>query len=69
MGYEHAFVKNREERKRFKVQWKKGLTNAVDYFTKNHPTVYHRTERKKYIRDQMYEQDTHKTVRVYQSYH
>ena len=44
-------------------------SNAVDYFTKNHPTVYHRTERKKYIRDQMYEQDTHKTVRVYQSYH
>ena len=45
------WLRNREERKHFKVQWAKGSNNAVDYFTKHHPTVHHRSERRKYIRD------------------
>ena len=45
------WLRNREEREHFKVQWDKGTNNAVDYFTKHHPTVHHRSEQKKYIRD------------------
>ena len=45
------WLRGREEREHFRVQWKKGIDIAADYFTKHHPTVHHRGERKKYIRD------------------
>ena len=37
---------DRETRERFNDILKKGLDNRVDDFTKHHPTVYHRVQRK-----------------------
>ena len=45
------WLRDRENRKQFKVSWKKGSENGADYFTKHHPTVHHRKTRPKYVRD------------------
>ena len=68
------WLQDRENRKQFKVLWKKGADNAVDYFTKHHTINHHKVSQPKYVRDTINclrsqltticEQDTHKTSRV-----
>ena len=33
----------------------KGSTNRGNYFVKHHPTIYHRQQRKTYVRDRLYQ--------------
>lgn len=33
---------DREQQGQFKIYWKPGKTNLVDYFTKHHPPAHHR---------------------------
>ena len=47
------WLRDRETREHFNVIWERGLDNRVDYFTKHHPTVHHRIQRKNYIRDKV----------------
>ena len=45
------WLRNREHRKQFRIEWQKGSGNTADYHTKHHPTTHHRQMRSKYIRD------------------
>ena len=45
------WLRNKENKKNFKVQWDKGSNNDADYFTKHHPTIHHRKLRSKFVRD------------------
>ena len=45
------WLRDREQRKHFTIKWEKGKNNKGDYFTKHHPTIHHRKERQKYVRD------------------
>ena len=37
----------------FNIFWDKGTNNEADYFTKHHPTIYHRNMRNRYVRDKL----------------
>ena len=45
------WLRDREQRNQFRVQYGKGSDNNSDYFTKHHPTKHHLQERKKFVRD------------------
>ena len=45
------WLRDREHRKQFLIEWQKGAANGADYHTKHHPTMHHRQMRSKYIQD------------------
>jgi len=45
------WLRDKEVQKYFKIFWEKGSGNGGDYFTKHHPTIHHRTQRGRYVRD------------------
>jgi hypothetical protein len=45
------WLRDRERTQQFNIKWEKGSKNKADYHTKYHPTVHHRQNRGKYIRD------------------
>ena len=45
------WLRDRENQLQFRTYWKKGVENNADYFTKHHPTVYHKEVRNKYVLD------------------
>ena len=45
------WLRDKEIQKYFKIFWEKGSGNGGDCFTKYHLTIYHRSQRGRYIRD------------------
>jgi hypothetical protein len=45
----YHWLKDRIAQKQFNLYWKKGATNAADYFSKHHPPAHHRRERSQYL--------------------
>jgi hypothetical protein len=45
----YHWLKDRIAQKQFNLYWKKGATNAADYFSKHHPPAHHRRERDRYL--------------------
>ena len=45
------WLRDRETRKHFNIIWEHGKNNKGDYFTKHHPIIHHRKERKNYVKD------------------
>ena len=45
------WLRDKEVQKYFKIFWEKGSSNRGDYFTKHHPTIHHRFQRGRYVRD------------------
>ena len=45
------WLRDRETKKYLQVIWSKGSNNKTDYFTKTHPTPYHRAQRPNYVQD------------------
>jgi len=53
------WVRDRVRAGQFIIYWKQGLQNAADYFTKHHPTAYHRTQRPRYLHTEAENPDYH----------
>ena len=45
------WLRDKEVQKYINIHWKKGSGNGRDYFTKHHPTIHHRQQRSRYVRD------------------
>jgi hypothetical protein len=45
----YHWLKDRIAQRQFNLYWKKGATNAADYFSKHHPPAHHRRERQRYL--------------------
>jgi hypothetical protein len=45
----YHWLKDRIAQGQFNLYWKKGATNAADYFSKHHPPAHHRRERHRYL--------------------
>ena len=45
----YHWLKDRIAQRQFNLYWKKGATNAADYFSKHHPPAHHRQERQRYL--------------------
>ena len=45
------WLRDRENQKQFKVQWKKGSDIPADYFTKHHTVKHHKTMRSRFVKD------------------
>ena len=45
------WLRDKEVQKHFNIHWEKGSENGGDYFTKHHPTIHHRQQRSRYVRD------------------
>jgi len=45
MGVGPHWLRGRANRDQFYIYWESGKTNFADYYTKHHPTTYHRTNR------------------------
>ena len=45
MGMGSHWLRDRANRDQFYIYWGSGKTNFADYYTKHHPTTYHRTNR------------------------
>ena len=47
------WLRDKENKKFFKVFWDKGKNQGADYFTKHHPTVHHQhvPKERNYVRD------------------
>ena len=43
------WLRDRVRQRQFRVFWRPGKQNLADYFTKHHPTWYHRKIRKKFL--------------------
>jgi hypothetical protein len=52
----YYWLRDRITQQQFKVYWDKGINNWADYFTKHHPTKYHRAIRARYVQDHRKEQ-------------
>ena len=48
------WLRDKEVQDFFRIRWEKGYTNCGDYFTKHHPTIYHKQQMKTYVRDRLY---------------
>ena len=49
----YYWARDQKNQKQFKYTWDYGDQNEGDYYTKNHPTPYHRTMRPRYIQDKV----------------
>ena len=47
----YNWLRDREIQKQFRIYWMPGTQNHGDYWTKHHPTIYHRQIRNQYIQD------------------
>ena len=47
----YHWLRDKETHKIINVHWDKGKNNKADYFTKTHPTPYHRAQRPNYVQD------------------
>ena len=47
----YYWLRDRSNQAQFNIFWDKGKNNHADYFTKHHPTKYHRAIRSKYVQD------------------
>ena len=47
----YHWLRDKETQRQIDVYWEKGTNNNTDYFTKTHPTPYHRSQRPKYVQD------------------
>ena len=45
------WLRDKTLQKYFNIHWEKGSGNGGDYFTKHHPTIHHRQQRSRYVRD------------------
>ena len=48
------WLRDRENHKQFKVQYKKGTEIPADYFTKHHSVNHHRASRAKFVQDSIH---------------
>ena len=49
----YYWLRDKILQKEFNFFWERGTGNYADYFTKHHPTKYHRSIRKNYVRDKI----------------
>ena len=49
----YYWLRDKRTHGKFKLFWEKGTSNEADYFTKHHPTIYHRQMRPRYIKDKI----------------
>ena len=49
----YYWLRDRDSQKQFHFYWKPGATLNSDYFTKHHPTIYHRQKRATYVKDRI----------------
>ena len=49
----YFWARDRKHQKQFQYLWDYGDQNDGDYFTKHHPTHYHKTMRPRYITDKL----------------
>ena len=47
----YYWLRDRKTQQQFLFFWDKGVNNEADYFTKHHPTKYHRHKRNRYVQD------------------
>ena len=47
----YYWLRDRQTQQQFLFFWDKGTNNDADYFTKHHPTKYHRHKRSRYVKD------------------
>ena len=47
----YDWLRDRQAQEEFDFYWMKGKHNDGDYWTKHHPTNYHRQTRNRYIKD------------------
>ena len=52
----YYWFRDRVTQQKFKIYWDKGINNWAYYFTKHHPTKYHRAIRARYVQDHRDEQ-------------
>ena len=45
------WLRDRVNQLQFRIYWEKGEDNLADYFTKHHPSEWHRRMRPKYVLD------------------
>ena len=45
------WLRDKETQKYLRIHCEKGLGNGGDCFTKRYPTIHHRQQRKRYMRD------------------
>ena len=45
------WLRDKEVQQYFNIHYEKGSGNGGYYFTKHHPTIHHRQQRSKYVRD------------------
>ena len=49
----YHWLRDCQTQNQFNIFWEKGANIEADYFTKHHPTAYHRAQRSKYVRDKL----------------
>ena len=49
----YYWLRDRQTQQQFLFFWDKGKNNDADYFTKHHPTIYHRHKRSRYVQDRL----------------
>ena len=49
----YYWLRDRQTKQQFLFFWDKGSNNDADYFTKHHPTKYHRHKRSRYVQDKI----------------
>ena len=47
------WLRDRKTQNQLKFFWEKGDNNHANYFTKDHPTIYHQKIRHKYLQDKI----------------
>ena len=61
------WLRYKEAQKYFDLLWEKGSGNKEGYFTKHHPTIHHRNQTSRYVRD-VTNLPTHNIISVYKKY-
>ena len=49
----YHWLRDRETQQQFNIYWDRGSNNHGDYYTKHHPTKYHKLTRHKYVQDKL----------------
>ena len=66
-GMNLHWLRDKESQTYFELLWEKGSSDKRDYFTKHHPTIHHKSQRSRYVRDAM-NLLTHKIIFIYTRY-
>ena len=49
----YFWLRDRATQKQFNFYWHPGIYNYADYFTKHHPTIHHRQNRNRFVKDSL----------------